>query len=62
VVFVGDDVTDEDAFLAIDEGASVLVGSRQSAADYQLGSLADVTALLGWLAHDDNRGGRHDLS
>jgi trehalose 6-phosphate phosphatase len=57
VVFVGDDVTDEDAFLAIDHGASVLVGRRESAASYQLGSLADVSALLGWLAHDHNGGG-----
>jgi len=54
VVFVGDDVTDEDAFLAIDQGASVLVGSRVSAAKYQLGSLAEVTALLAWLADGHN--------
>ena len=57
VVFVGDDVTDEDAFLAIDHGASVLVGSRASAANYQLGSIIDVTALLAWLADGHNGGG-----
>jgi trehalose 6-phosphate phosphatase len=58
VVFVGDDITDEDAFLAIEHGASVLVGKRPSAASYQLGSLTDVTALLAWLTADDNGGGR----
>jgi len=57
VVFVGDDITDEDAFLAIEHGASVLVGSRDSAADYQLGDLSDVTALLAWLAREHNGGG-----
>jgi hypothetical protein len=45
-----------DAFLAIDQGASVLVGSRVSAARCRLGSLADVTALA-WLADSDNGGG-----
>ena len=49
VVFVGDDVTDEDAFAAIERGVSVLVGSRNSAATYQLGSIAEVNALLAWL-------------
>jgi len=58
VVFVGDDVTDEDAFLAIEQGASVLVGSRPSAATFQLGSLADVTTLLAWVAGSHNGGGQ----
>src|SRR5262245_50827930 len=58
VVFVGDDVTDEDAFLAIEQGASVLVGSRPSAATFQLGSLADVTTLLAWVAGGHNGGGQ----
>lgn len=57
IVFVGDDVTDEDAFLAIDHGASVLVGARASAADYQLGNLSEVTALLAWLTREHNGGG-----
>jgi len=52
VVFVGDDVTDEDAFKAIKAGASVLVGSRQTAATYQLGTTADVNALLAWLTRE----------
>lgn len=49
VVFVGDDVTDEDAFAAIDRGIGVLVGTRETAARYQLDSTRDVTALLAWL-------------
>ena len=32
VVFVGDDVTDEDAFAAIERGVGVRVGSRETAA------------------------------
>ena len=52
VVFVGDDVTDEDAFSAIERGISVLVGSRESAATYQLGSTAEVNALLAWLTRE----------
>lgn len=52
VVFVGDDVTDEDAFQAIEHGASVLVGSRPSAAKYQLGSTREVDALLSWVARE----------
>ncbi len=50
VVFVGDDVTDEDAFAAIERGVGVLVGSRETAAHYQLDSTREVTALLAWLA------------
>ncbi|MBA3270750.1 MAG: trehalose-phosphatase [Acidobacteria bacterium] len=52
VVFVGDDVTDEDAFLAIEEGAGVLVGSRPSAAKYQLRNTLDVDALLSWVVRE----------
>jgi trehalose 6-phosphate phosphatase len=52
VVFVGDDLTDEDAFQAIQRGVSVLVGSRPSAAMYQLGSTTEVAALLSWLTRD----------
>lgn len=49
VVFVGDDITDEDAFEAIDHGVSVLVGTRPSAATYQLSRIDEVNALLAWL-------------
>jgi trehalose 6-phosphate phosphatase len=54
IVFVGDDVTDEDAFRAIDSGVGVLVGSRPSAARYQLSSSDEVEALLKWIAGKDN--------
>jgi trehalose 6-phosphate phosphatase len=49
VVFLGDDVTDEDAFRAIERGIGVLVGSRPSAATHQLDGIADVDTLLRWL-------------
>jgi trehalose 6-phosphate phosphatase len=49
VVFLGDDVTDEDAFRAVDRGVSVLVGSRPSSATHQLDGIADVDTLLRWL-------------
>ena len=52
VVFVGDDITDEDAFKAIEHGAGVLVGTRASAARYQLDSTRDVDALLEWLTRE----------
>ena len=42
VAYFGDDLTDEDAFRAIDEGVSVVVGRRASAARYRLESTADV--------------------
>lgn len=49
VVFLGDDVTDEDAFRVIEQGIGVLVGSRSTAATHQLRSIAEVDALLRWL-------------
>jgi len=49
VVFLGDDVTDEDAFRVIDRGLGVLVGSRPSCATHQLDGIADVDTLLRWL-------------
>jgi trehalose 6-phosphate phosphatase len=50
VAFVGDDVTDEDAFRAIQSGIGVLVGLRPTAATHQLGSIAEVDRLLRRLA------------
>ncbi|MCA1583422.1 MAG: trehalose-phosphatase [Acidobacteria bacterium] len=50
VVFLGDDVTDEDAFKVIDRGIGVLIGSRPTAASHQLPSIAEVDALLRWLS------------
>jgi len=49
VVFLGDDVTDEDAFRAITRGLGVLVGSRPTAATHQLDGISDVDTLLRWL-------------
>lgn len=54
VVFVGDDVTDENAFAAIEHGIGVLVGDRPTAADHRLPSPAEVEQLLRWLATPDN--------
>lgn len=48
-VFVGDDITDEDAFAVIESGVGVLVGSRDSAARFQLRGILEVNALLSWL-------------
>ncbi|WP_436923594.1 trehalose-phosphatase [Halosimplex amylolyticum] len=54
--YVGDDVTDEDAFRALDDergsldGLGVLVGERETAADYRLESPRDVREFLDLLA------------
>jgi len=49
-VYVGDDVTDEDAFLALPEGITVSVGSaQQTAARYYLEDQASLLQFLGWL-------------
>jgi trehalose-phosphatase len=50
VAFIGDDITDEDAFRAIVSGIGVLVGLRPTAATHQLGGIADVDLLLRRLA------------
>jgi trehalose 6-phosphate phosphatase len=49
VLFLGDDITDEDAFRAITRGVGVLVGRRPTAAGFQLGGIADVDTLLRWM-------------
>ncbi len=46
VAYFGDDLTDEDAFGAITEGISVVVGRRASVARYRLASSVDVAAVL----------------
>ncbi len=49
-MYVGDDVTDEDAFLALPEGITVSVGSaRQTSARYYLEDQGSLQAFLGWL-------------
>ena len=49
-VFVGDDVTDEDAFKAIKKGIGVLVGARDTQASHRVSSPNEVCSLLEWLA------------
>jgi trehalose-phosphatase len=50
VAYVGDDITDEDAFRAITSGIAVLVGLRPTAATHKLNGIADVDLLLSFLA------------
>ena len=54
-VFVGDDVTDEDAFRAVAYGVSVLVGARETAAVFRIAGISDVNALLAALAREPLR-------
>lgn len=48
-VFVGDDVTDEDAFKVIKNGIGVLVGARDSHATHRVAGPDEVCSLLDWL-------------
>ena len=50
VAYIGDDITDEDAFRAIPSGIGVLVGLRPTAATHKLNGIADVDLFLRWLA------------
>ena len=50
VAYIGDDITDEDAFRAIRSGISILVGLRPTAATHKLDGIADVDRFLRWLA------------
>ena len=45
-IFFGDDVTDEEAFRAVRDGLTVVVGQRPSLARLRLNSPADVAAVL----------------
>ena len=56
VAYLGDDITDEDAFRAIDFGIGVLVGLRPTAATYKLDGIADVDRFLRWFAAEGNVG------
>jgi trehalose 6-phosphate phosphatase len=50
-IYIGDDVTDEDAFLALSEGITVKVGEgTDTAARYHLASPDQVAEFLHWLA------------
>jgi trehalose 6-phosphate phosphatase len=48
-IFLGDDVTDEDAFKVIRRGIGVLVGSRETRATHRVADTGEVEALLDWL-------------
>ena len=50
VAYIGDDITDEDAFRAITSGIGVLVGLRPTAATHKLDGIAGVDQFLRWLA------------
>jgi trehalose 6-phosphate phosphatase len=51
VVYVGDDVTDEDAFAAVPDGITVKVGDpTETVAQYHLENQAEVRKFLEWLA------------
>jgi trehalose 6-phosphate phosphatase len=50
VAYIGDDITDEDAFRAITHGISILVGLRPTAATHKLDGIPDVDRFLSWLA------------
>jgi trehalose-phosphatase len=50
VAYIGDDITDEDAFRAIKSGIGILVGLRPTAATHKLDGIADVDRFLSWLA------------
>jgi len=55
-LFVGDDVTDEDAFVVVERfgGAGILVGpQRETAAHWRLPGVAEVHAWLGALLEED---------
>jgi len=58
VAYLGDDITDEDAFRAIECGIGVLVGLRPTAASHKLDGIADVDRFLGWLAARASNVGR----
>lgn len=49
-VFVGDDITDEDAFKSIKHGIGVLVGARETHAAHRVADITEVGALLEWIA------------
>lgn len=50
VAYIGDDITDEDAFRAIESGIGILVGLRPTAATYKLDGIVDVDRFLRWFA------------
>jgi trehalose-phosphatase len=58
ILFVGDDVTDEDAFAALEpEDVGVKVGAGETAAEFRIDSPASVAALLELLTEARKRAG-----
>jgi trehalose 6-phosphate phosphatase len=56
-IYIGDDVTDEDAFAAIPEGITIRVGEPgDSRAQYHLPNVAAVGEFLQWLAQAKSHG------
>ena len=52
LIYVGDDISDEDAFAAIREGITIRVGGlSDTAAQYSLPDVAAVGLFLKWLNH-----------
>ena|SRR5579863_3639530 len=52
VIYIGDDVTDEDAFGVISEGITIRVGGfSDTAAQYSLPDVSSVGLFLKWLDH-----------
>jgi trehalose 6-phosphate phosphatase len=54
VTYLGDDITDEDAFRAIEHGIGVLIGLRPTSATHKLDGIPDVDRFLRWLATEGN--------
>jgi trehalose 6-phosphate phosphatase len=54
VAYLGDDITDEDAFRAIECGIGVLIGLRPTSATYKLDGIVDVDRFLRWLVAEGN--------
>lgn len=52
LIYIGDDISDEDAFAAIPEGITIRVGGlSDTAAHYRLPDVAAVGLFLNWLDH-----------
>lgn len=56
VAYIGDDITDEDAFRAIEHGIGILVGLRPTSATHKLDGIPDVDRFLRWCASEGNVG------
>jgi trehalose 6-phosphate phosphatase len=53
-IYIGDDTTDEDAFMALPDGITIRVGAaEQTAARYTFRDTGEVASFLDWLAHQE---------